>query len=63
MKNFQMGLVMKAKLVRLFCDESGGTTIEYALIATFISVFCLAVPTLIGGQLNAKFTVVSNALN
>ena len=54
---------MKSIFARLVKDQSGATAIEYALIAGLISVFCLAVPTLMGSSLIIKFTAVANGLN
>jgi pilus assembly protein Flp/PilA len=48
---------------RFLSDDSGATAIEYGLIAALIAVVCIAVFTAIGTKLNAKFTLVSNALN
>ena len=58
-----MESAMRSIFARLVKDQSGATTIEYAVIATVISVVCLTVPTLIGASLNIKFGQVSNALN
>lgn len=60
---FLMEFVMKAILTRLIQDEAGATSIEYAVIASVISVFCLAVPQIIGTKLVIKFTSISSALN
>jgi pilus assembly protein Flp/PilA len=58
-----MESAMKSIFARLIRDESGTTAIEYAVIASVISVFCLTLPTLLGAKMNLKFTSVSNALN
>ena len=51
------------KFFQLSRDSKGATAIEYGLIAALISVVCIAVFTAIGTRLNAKFTIISNALN
>ena len=58
-----MESAMISIFARLVKDQSGATTIEYAVIAAVISIFCLTVPTLIGARLDIKFTQVSNGLN
>jgi pilus assembly protein Flp/PilA len=58
-----MEFPMWSTIVRMAQDESGATSIEYAVIAGLISVFCLTVPTIIGTKLNVKFAAVSNGLN
>jgi pilus assembly protein Flp/PilA len=58
-----MEFPMWSTFVRLVQDESGATSIEYAVIASLISIFCLTVPTIIGTKLNVKFASVSSALN
>ncbi|HUO53894.1 MAG TPA: Flp family type IVb pilin [Rhodoblastus sp.] len=54
---------MKSLFSRFMQGQSGATAIEYGLIAALISVVCITVLTNIGGNLNTKFTNVSNALN
>ena len=47
-----------------FCkNEDAATAIEYGLIAGLIAVVIITAVTMIGTNLNAKFTSVSNALN
>jgi pilus assembly protein Flp/PilA len=53
---------MKNLFVRFLKDNSGATAIEYGLIAAGISVAIIAVVNTLGGQLNATFQSVSNAL-
>ena len=43
-------------------DESGATAIEYGLIAALISVVIIGVLSLIGTNLNTKFTQISDQL-
>ncbi|HLL27474.1 MAG TPA: Flp family type IVb pilin [Xanthobacteraceae bacterium] len=51
-----------SKLKRFFRDQSGATAIEYALIASCISIVIAAAATNIGTKLNTTFTNVSNGL-
>jgi pilus assembly protein Flp/PilA len=44
-----------------WCDESGATSIEYALIATGLSIVIVVAVTGIGTSLNDRFTAVRNA--
>jgi pilus assembly protein Flp/PilA len=48
--------------MRFVRDESGATAIEYGLIAALISVVIIGVLSTLGGQLNTKFTEISNQL-
>jgi pilus assembly protein Flp/PilA len=43
-------------------DESGATAIEYALIASGISIAIVATVVGLGSKLNSTFTNVTNAL-
>jgi pilus assembly protein Flp/PilA len=43
-------------------DEEGVTAIEYGLIAALIAVFIIASVTIVGSQLAAVFTKISDAL-
>lgn len=44
------------KLLRnLWNDESGATMVEYALMVALIAVVCIAVVTLLGGEVATKF--------
>ncbi|WP_374545217.1 Flp family type IVb pilin [Rhodoblastus sp.] len=54
---------MKSIFLRLIRDESGTSAIEYAVIASVISVVCLTLPMLFGTKLNLKFSAVADALN
>ena len=49
-------------LVQFLKDESGGTAIEYGLIAAGISVAIIAVVNSLGSQLKATFTNISSQL-
>lgn len=52
---------MRAYLASFIADESGATAIEYALIATFISIVIVASLTQIGLKLNTVFTNVESS--
>lgn len=52
-----------SKFVQRFLkDESGATAIEYGLIAALIGVAIISGVTLLGDNLNAKFTSVATEL-
>ena len=53
---------MACMLSSLLRDESGATAIEYGLIAALISVVIIGVLSLIGTNLNTKFTQISDQL-
>ena len=53
---------MSKFVTRFVRDESGATAIEYGLIAALIAVVLVGALTLVGTNLNATFTAVSNAL-
>jgi pilus assembly protein Flp/PilA len=53
---------MKTLLNRFVRDESGATAIEYGLIAALIAVAIIVVLGQVGGNLNARFQSVANAL-
>jgi len=42
--------------------EEGVTMIEYGLLAALIAVVCIGAITVVGTQLNALFTTVSDAV-
>ena len=48
---------------RFLRDDLGATSIEYALIAGFISIAIVAGATAVGTKLNLKFQGVSNGLS
>ena len=58
-----MSSLINSLLAKFISDESGATAIEYGLIASLITVVCIASLTSIGAQLNAKFTVIANGLS
>lgn len=46
---------------RFLFDESGATSIEYALIAVLISIVIIGGATMIGTTLNGTFNLVSSS--
>ncbi len=53
-------------LLRLYCwakEETGQTMAEYGLILALISVAAIAVAILLGDQIGAVFTSVTDALS
>ena len=53
---------MGVLLARFLSDEGGTTAIEYALIASGISILIVTVLTSVGSTLNTTFTSVSTGL-
>ncbi|MBV8699277.1 MAG: Flp family type IVb pilin [Bradyrhizobium sp.] len=53
---------MRQLVLRFIADQAGATAIEYALIATGISIVILASVNSIGTSVSNKFTSVSTAL-
>jgi pilus assembly protein Flp/PilA len=53
---------MRRLLTKFLGDESGATAIEYALIATGISIVIVASANGIGTKLGTTFTTVSTSL-
>ena len=47
---------------RLFCDERGATSIEYAMIAAGIAVAVVTAINSLGGSVSAMFATVLGAL-
>jgi len=56
-----MPMMQTMKAFRL--DERGATAIEYALIASLISVFCIAVMQTVGTKASNTFNVIANTLH
>jgi pilus assembly protein Flp/PilA len=48
-----------ARLARLFADPSGVTSIEYALIASLVSLAVIGGAMLVGTQLSGIFTALA----
>ena len=53
---------MKAKILQFVRGEDGATAIEYALIASLISVAIIVSLTAVSGQLQNVFSEVSTGL-
>jgi len=53
---------MTKLLSRFYKDESGATAIEYGLIATLIAVAIISGATLLGGNLNTRFTGIATTV-
>ena len=53
---------MQAGLRRFFQDDGGATSIEYALIATFIALVIIASVTTTGNNVSNVFNNVQNGL-
>ena len=51
-----------SNLQRLYNDESGASAIEYGLIAAGISIVIIGGVALLGGQLQALFANIGQAL-
>ncbi|HZP21538.1 MAG TPA: Flp family type IVb pilin [Bauldia sp.] len=54
---------MRNWLRRFLKDETGVTSIEYALIATLISIAVILGATTLGTKLNSTFNAVSTKIN
>ena len=53
---------MKRRFLQFLMDQSGATAIEYALIATGISVAIITAVNGLGTTLNSMFTSVTTSL-
>jgi len=53
---------MLNSIKRFVANESGATSIEYALIASLIAVAIIAAVTTVGGKVSTVFTEVGNSL-
>ena len=62
MSQFAKCSSMKILVTSFLRDESGTTAIEYGLIGALISVVCIVGMTLVGTQLTAMYTTVSNVI-
>ena len=60
-RSFTM-LMFTQAIKNFFQDEEGVTAIEYALIAALIAVAIIAAVTLVGTDIAAVFTNISNKL-
>jgi pilus assembly protein Flp/PilA len=54
---------MRALILGFIRSNSGATAVEYAFIASFVAMACIAGLTIVGTNLNVKFGLVSNGLN
>ena len=53
---------MMRLLKQFLSNEAGATAIEYALVASLISITIIAGATAIGGSLSGTFNTVSSSL-
>jgi pilus assembly protein Flp/PilA len=53
---------MRGSVLRFLRDETGATAIEYAIIASGISIVIVAIVNSLGVTLNTTFTSVQTAL-
>lgn len=53
---------MRRLISDFLADEAGATAIEYALIATGISIVIVVAVNAIGAKLNGSFTTVNTSL-
>lgn len=54
---------LKTLALRLIHDEEGQDLIEYALLATFVSLVAIAGATLLGTALNSWYSKVETRVN
>jgi pilus assembly protein Flp/PilA len=54
---------MQQLTLKFFRCDAGATAIEYAFIASFIALACIAALGAAGTSLNNKFSSISTALN
>jgi pilus assembly protein Flp/PilA len=53
---------MKTLLARFIRDEAGATAIEYALIASGLSIVILGAANALGATVSGKYTTVASSL-
>lgn len=53
---------MRRLISRFFADESGATSIEYALIGVGLSIVIIGVVNGMGTTLNGKYTTVNSSI-
>jgi pilus assembly protein Flp/PilA len=58
-----MTMNLRAFFTRLLRDEQGQDLIEYALLATFVSLVAIGGATLLGNALNNWYSAVSDRVN
>jgi len=56
-------MALQSVFARLFRDEQGQDLIEYALLATFVSLVAIAGATALGTALNNWYQAVSGNVN
>ena len=56
-------MTLQNLFTRLYRDEQGQDLIEYALLATFVSLVAIGGATLLGTALNNWYSQVSNNVN
>ena len=54
---------LKTLALRLIKDDEGQDLIEYALLATFVSLVAIAGATLLGNALNSWYTAVETRVS
>jgi Flp pilus assembly pilin Flp len=54
---------LRTCVIRLFRDEEGQDLIEYALLATFVSLLAIIGAQALGGALNNWYSAVSGEVN
>ncbi len=55
--------MLKQTIIRFWCDETGATAIEYALLAAFIAGVITASVAALGGTLLSKYDYVATLRN
>lgn len=55
-------MIAKLPVAKFLADDTGATAIEYALIASIVSISIVAAATLMGTSLVTIFTQVATAL-
>lgn len=53
---------IKLALDRLQDDEQGATAVEYGMMVALIAAVIVTIVAVLGGQVDAAFTKISNAL-
>lgn len=53
---------MKSVLLRFVADESGATSVEYALVGALISIIAITALTKLGTSLSTKFNTIANSV-
>jgi pilus assembly protein Flp/PilA len=60
--SYNVGPAMRKLVLRFVKDNTGATSIEYALIAGFLSILIIAGVNSIGTTVKGTFNTVANAL-